>query len=131
MNEYSSGSVMPVTNEVSAADSMMPPTSLRFCGLAFRQIASAPAGSANIMIGKNPVWKMPAEGSPARKRGMSPCTMSPAAFVKLPSWNHGKKLSSWCRPTGMSMRFANPKIPPPITALSATAWPAAVSAMSK
>ncbi|MET3451857.1 hypothetical protein ABIC61_002128 [Curtobacterium sp. 1544] len=30
----------------------------------------------------------------------------------------------------MSIRFANPKMPPPMTALSATAVPAAVSAMS-
>jgi hypothetical protein len=37
-------------------------------------IASAAAGSANIMIGKNPVMKAPAVGSPARKRAMSPWT---------------------------------------------------------
>ncbi len=34
-------------------------------------------GRANIMIGKKPVMKAPAVGSPARKRGMSPVTASP------------------------------------------------------
>ena len=52
----------------------MPPTTLRGSGLASCQIASAAAGRANIMIGKKPVMKAPAVGSPARNRLMSPCT---------------------------------------------------------
>ena len=72
MNANSSGSVTPVRNAVSAAESMMPPTSFLFCGLASCQIARAAAGRANIMIGKKPVMKAPAVGSPARKRAMSP-----------------------------------------------------------
>src|SRR5690625_1249406 len=76
MNENSIGSVTPVTNEVSAAEIMMPPTTLRFSGFAVRQMANAAAGSANIMIGKKPVVNVPAVGSPARNRGMSPTTVT-------------------------------------------------------
>ena len=47
----------------------MPPTALRFFGLASCQIASAAAGRANIMIGKKPVMKAPAVGSPCEEAG--------------------------------------------------------------
>ena len=57
--EYSIGSVTPVTNEVRPTDSIMPATSLRRCGLAQCAIASAAAGSANIMIGKKPGRELP------------------------------------------------------------------------
>ena len=40
-----------------------------------------PAGRPNIMMGKNPVMKMPAEGSPAKKRLRSPRTSWPEASV--------------------------------------------------
>src|SRR6266478_4985311 len=40
-NANSIGSVMPVRNEVSAAEIMMPPTATRFCGLALCHIAMA------------------------------------------------------------------------------------------
>ena len=72
MNANSSGSVTPVRKEHSAAESMMPPTAFFWTGLASCQIASAAAGSANIMIGKKPVMNVPAVGSPCRKRWMSP-----------------------------------------------------------
>jgi hypothetical protein len=65
---------MPVKKAVSATEAMMPPTTLRWSGRASCQIASAAAGRANIMIGKNPVMKVPAVGSPAKKRLRSPCT---------------------------------------------------------
>ena len=68
MNANSSGSVTPVRNEQSAAESMMPPTAFLCSGRASCQIASAAAGRANIMIGKKPVMNAPAVGSPARKR---------------------------------------------------------------
>ena len=78
---------MPVTNDVSATDSIRPPTSLRRSGRAQCVIASAAAGSANIMIGKNPEVNWPASGSPARNMLMSPCTTVPSGFVYDPNWN--------------------------------------------
>ncbi|SCE29256.1 hypothetical protein GA0115246_1138716 [Streptomyces sp. SolWspMP-sol7th] len=105
--------MIPVTNEVSATDSISPPTSLRRCGFAQCVIASAAAGSANIMIGKNPVRNCPALGSPARKRLMSPCTMSPSAALKSPNWNHTNVFRNWCSPTTSSARFATPNTPEP------------------
>ncbi len=39
---------------------------------------------------------------------MSPCTTSPAAFVKSPSWNQATVLTNWCMPTGISARFTPP-----------------------
>ena len=81
MNANSSGSVTPVRKLHSAAESMMPPTSFFWLGFAVCQIASAAAGSANIMIGKKPVMKAPAVGSPSRNRAMSPLTVSPLGVV--------------------------------------------------
>ena len=66
---------------MSAAESMMPPTAFLCAGLASCQIASAAAGSANIMIGKKPVMNAPAVGSPFRKRAMSPCYSTPLRSV--------------------------------------------------
>ena len=72
MNANSSGSVTPVTNDVSAAANRMEPATLRLRGSAWRHMASAAAGSPNIITGKKPVMNMPALGSPCRKRLMSP-----------------------------------------------------------
>lgn len=66
-NENSIGSVMPVRNDVSAAEIMMPPTLARFSGRAHRQIASAAAGSPHILK-RYPPARLPAVGSPAVKR---------------------------------------------------------------
>ncbi len=76
-------------------------------------MASAAAGSANIMIGKKPDWNWPAVGSPARKRGMSPCTMEPSGLVNSPNWNQTKVFSSWCMPISSSARLNRPKMPAP------------------
>lgn len=72
MNVNSMGSVTPVTKEVRASENIMPPTTLRRSGRAQCTIARQAAGRANIMIGKKPVMNCPADGSPARKREMSP-----------------------------------------------------------
>ncbi len=114
MKVNSIGSVMPVTNEVSASETIMPVTALRRCGLAQCAIASAAAGSPNIMIGKKPDMNWPALGSPAKNRAMSPCTTSPEAFVKSPSWNQATVLRNWCMPTGISARLIRPKMPAPV-----------------
>ena len=50
---------MPVMKAVSATEIMRAPVALRLAGLAVRQMASAAAGRANIMIGKKPVMKLP------------------------------------------------------------------------
>ncbi len=71
MNENSIGSVIPVRNEVSAAEIMIPPTLARFSGLALCQMAMAAAGRPYI-LNRNPPASLPAVGSPAIKRGMSP-----------------------------------------------------------
>ncbi len=49
MNENSIGSVMPVRNDVSAAEIIRPPTFSLFSGLAVCQIASAAAGRPHIL----------------------------------------------------------------------------------
>ena len=108
MNENSRGSVTPVTNETRAAEPMIPAMTLRLDGFAVCTNASAAPGSANIMIGKKPVMKVPAVGSPWRKRAMSPSQTLPLASVNSPNWNHGSELSRWCRPMGTSRRFAVP-----------------------
>ena len=41
--------MIPVTNDVSAADNMMPPILTRFSGRAQRHIAIAAAGSPHIL----------------------------------------------------------------------------------
>ena len=79
-NANSIGSVMPVRNEVRAAEIMMPPTATRFCGLALCHMAIAAAGRPNILKRKAPA-RTPAVGSPAKKRLMSPCTTVPLASV--------------------------------------------------
>jgi hypothetical protein len=66
MNANSIGSVIPVTNATSAAEIMMPPTARRRCGGAARQMATAAAGSPNMMTGKNPAMNSPAPGAPCR-----------------------------------------------------------------
>ena len=73
--------MIPVTSDVSATDSISPPISFRRTGLAQCVMARAAAGSANIMIGKNPDVNWPAFGSPARNMLMSPCTTDPSGFV--------------------------------------------------
>jgi len=73
MKLNSIGSVTPVSSDVSARLKNMPPTALRRSGRAARYIAKQAAGRPNIMTGKKPVMKLPAVGSPAKKRRMSPC----------------------------------------------------------
>ena len=80
MKVYSIGSVTPVRNEAKAADSMMPPTFTRFSGRAVCQMARAAPGRPNILNRKAPD-RMPAVGSPAKKRLMSPVTTRPAPSV--------------------------------------------------
>jgi len=58
------GSVTPVRNEVNAAEIRMPAATLG--KFAWRTIAKHAAGKPNIMMGKNPAMKFPAEGSPAK-----------------------------------------------------------------
>jgi hypothetical protein len=47
---------------------------LRRSGRAQRYIAKQAAGSPNIITGKKPLMKKPADGSPAKKRLRSPVT---------------------------------------------------------
>ena len=54
MNENSRGSVTPVANDAIAPAKRTPIASFFFSGFAHVYIASAAAGSPNIMIGKNP-----------------------------------------------------------------------------
>jgi hypothetical protein len=68
MNVNSIGSVTPVRNEVSAIESMSPPTARRARARAVWYIARHAAGRPNIITGKKPVMKTPALGSPAKKR---------------------------------------------------------------
>src|SRR6476661_4117255 len=131
MNANSSGSVTPVTNDVSAPDSSTPPTTLRRPGAASWNIARAAAGSANIMIGKNPVMYEPAVGSPDRNRATSPCTVDPPGGVYEPTANQGTELSRWCRPNGTRSRFATPYRPAPSTSLPTSQRPNAVRPLSK
>ena len=90
------GSVMPVTNEVSAALTIMPPMTFLFSGLAVVYIASAAAGKPNIVIGNQPVMKMPPSWPAVSKK-----------LVWSPNWNHTTVLRTWCRPRGMSRRLKN------------------------
>ncbi|MNY55503.1 hypothetical protein D3C86_1914880 [compost metagenome] len=64
MKENSIGSVIPVRNEVNAAEIMIPPTFARFSGLAECQIAIAAAGRPYI-LNRKPPDSLPAVGSPA------------------------------------------------------------------
>jgi hypothetical protein len=57
-----------VRNDVSAAAPRMPAVALRRSGRAVWIMARHAAGRANIMIGKKPVMKPPALGSPAKNR---------------------------------------------------------------
>ena len=104
---------MPVMKAVRATETMRAPVALRLAGLAVCQMASAAAGSANIMIGKKPVVKPPVQefepSTPWKKQVMSPCAVSPEAVWQEPSWNQGTELSRWCRPKGMSRRLTVPK----------------------
>ena len=106
-NANSTGSVMPVRNEVSAAEIMMPPIFARCAGFAQRQIASAAAGSPNILKKKAPE-RTPAVASPAKKRWMSPRTTCPAGSVNEPISKKKGTFQMWWRPNGMSRRSTNP-----------------------
>ena len=67
---------------------------LLFCTspFALNHIAAASAGNPNIMIGKNPAWKVPAEfatplisfKSPLRNMKISPSTAVPSTLVICP-----------------------------------------------
>jgi hypothetical protein len=73
---------MPVRNEVNAADTIMPPTATLRSGFAQCHIAIAAAGRPNILK-KNAPARMPAVGSPAKKRLMSPLTGLAGARVDV------------------------------------------------
>ncbi|OPZ36994.1 MAG: hypothetical protein BWY99_01951 [Synergistetes bacterium ADurb.BinA166] len=68
MKANSIGSVIPVRKDVSATLSRIPETAFLLAERAVVYIARAAAGRANIMMGKKPVMKTPAVGSPAKKR---------------------------------------------------------------
>ena len=59
-NENSKGSVIPVRNEVRAAENSIPPTSFLLAGFASWYIAKAAAGSPNIINTNFPVRNFPA-----------------------------------------------------------------------
>ena len=62
-NVNSIGSVIPVKNEVNAADAIIPATYFFFSGFASCTIAKAAAGSPNIINGNLPVINVPAVNS--------------------------------------------------------------------
>ncbi len=126
MKLNSIGSVTPVRNDVSAIENSRPPTIARRSFGASCSIARHAAGRPNIMIGKKPAMKVPAVGSPAKKRCRSPCTISPpAGGVKLPNTNHASELMMWCRPVTSSRRFRKPNTNAPIAPAVVSHWPAA------
>src|SRR5699024_5547438 len=113
INENSSGSVIPVKKEVSAADPSKPATIFFFSGRAVWYIANAAAGKPNIIIGNSPAIKLPAVISTpsfnwAKKIDISPRIISPAeqqqnihgssppkkspAVISTPSFNWAKKI---------------------------------------
>ena len=98
---------MPVRNEVSAAEIMMPPTATRFCGAALCHMAMAAAGRPNILK-RNAPASIPAVGSPAKKRLMSPCTTVPLASLKAPISKKKGTFQMWCRPKGIRSRSTKP-----------------------
>lgn len=59
----------------------MPPTASLFSGLAVCQIAMAAAGQAEHLEEEAPA-RMPAVGSPAKKRLMSPLTVLPVLRIE-------------------------------------------------
>lgn len=65
------------------------------------------------MIGKKPEVNWPADGSPAKNREMSPCTVWPSVPVYSPAWNQKNVFRNWCMPIGISSLFAKPKIAAP------------------
>ena len=81
---------------------------LRRSGRAVWIIARHAAGRANIMIGKKPVMKPPACGSPAKNR-----FRSPVLPLYSPNWNHSNEFGMWCRPNGSSSRLIRPYTPAP------------------
>ena len=90
----SSGSVMPVSMEVSAAEMSRPPTTLRFSGLAVRYMASAAPGRPKIISGNLPDMKRVAstentsvllEASSAKKMFCAPCTVTPSTTAVPPT----------------------------------------------
>ena len=92
---------------MSAAEIMMPPTRLRFSGLALRHMARAAPGRPNILNRKAPA-RMPALRSPAKNRLMSPCTSLPAASLNEPISKKNGTFQMWCRPKGSSSRSTKP-----------------------
>ena len=89
-------------------------------------IARHAAGKPNIMIGKKPVMKPPAVGSPAKKRCRSPVTAAPPpGGVNEPNTNHASELMMWCRPVTSRIRFSTPNTNTPSAPASVSQWPAA------
>ncbi len=81
----SSGSVIPVRKDVSAAESMIEPTLTRFSGLEVRQMASAAPGRPNI-LNRKPPPSLPAFWSPSRKQVSQPWSTAPvSAFLQDPT----------------------------------------------
>ena len=113
-NENSSGSVIPVKNEVKAPDANKPATSFFLSGRAAWYIASAAAGKPNIIIGNSPPMKLPAVSwtlsfNCAKKIVISPRTTEPAAVVYEPNSYQNGAWKIWCNPNGISKRLINPK----------------------
>ena len=103
MKLNSIGSVTPVSAEVSARLNSMPPTALRRSGAAAWYMARHAAGSPNIITGKNPAMKLPALGSPAKKR-----RKSPVVPCQSPTTNQATLLRTWCSPVTSSSRLSTP-----------------------
>src|SRR5690625_812351 len=90
INENSSGSVIPVKNDVNAAEPSKPATIFFFSGRAVWYIANAAAGKPNIIIGNSPAIKLPAVISTpsfswAKKIDISPRMIFPASDVYEPN----------------------------------------------
>ena len=72
-NVNSIGSVIPVSMEVSAAESNRPATAFLFSGFAVRYIASAAPGSPKIMSGNLPDMNLVAETAKCSTLGSASC----------------------------------------------------------
>ena len=100
-------SVMPVRNEVRAAEIMMPPTLARFSGRA------APDGQGGR--GQAPHLEQIAAsqvaggGVAAMKRSISPrMTLPVSGSTYWPAWKKNGTFQTWCRPKGISERSTTP-----------------------
>ena len=100
-NANSIGSVMPVRNDVSAAEIMMPPIFARFSGRAAPDRDGG--GGQAEHLEQVAAGHVAAVGSPAMKRAISPCTTLPVAgSVNSPTSKKNGTFQTWCRPNGIS-----------------------------